>query len=98
MNDMTTTIDRRQMLNCLAGGFGSVGLAAMLGESAAADATASKPSLPHHAPRAKRVIFLFMNGGPSQIDTFDPKPELARWAMPFPPLGSSPNMGNPAWM
>jgi hypothetical protein len=35
--------------------------------------------LPHHAPRAKRVIFLFMNGGPSQIDTFDPKPELAKW-------------------
>jgi hypothetical protein len=79
MNDMTTTIDRRQMLSCLAGGFGSVGLAAMLGESAAADSTASKLSLPHHAPRAKRVIFLFMNGGPSQIDTFDPKPELARW-------------------
>jgi hypothetical protein len=79
MNDLTTNIDRRQMLGCLAGGFGSVGLAALLSESAAADSTGSKLSLPHHAPRAKRVIFLFMNGGPSQIDTFDPKPELARW-------------------
>lgn len=79
MNDMTTAIDRRQMLGCLAGGFGSVGLAALLSESAAADSAGSKLALPHHAPRAKRVIFLFMNGGPSQIDTFDPKPELARW-------------------
>ncbi|QDU27145.1 hypothetical protein ETAA8_22300 [Anatilimnocola aggregata] len=72
-------IDRRRMLGCLAGGFGSVGLATMLGESAAADSSPAKRSLPHHEPRAKRVIFLFMNGGPSQIDTFDPKPELARW-------------------
>jgi len=67
------------MLGRLAGGFGSVGLASLLGEAAAADGTSSKLGLPHHAPRAKRVIFLFMNGGPSQIDTFDPKPELARW-------------------
>lgn len=72
-------IDRRRMLGCLAGGFGTVGLAAMLGESSAADLPAAKSGLPHHEPRAKRVIFLFMNGGPSQIDTFDPKPELARW-------------------
>src|SRR5207237_7695812 len=34
--------------------------------------------LPHHAPRAKNVIFLFMDGGPSQVDTFDPKPRLDR--------------------
>ena len=72
-------IDRRRMLSCLAGGFGSVGLASMLSEAAAADSTRAKSSLPHHEPRAKRVIFLFMNGGPSQIDTFDPKPELTRW-------------------
>jgi hypothetical protein len=79
MNDVTTNIDRRQMLGCLAGGFGSVGLATLLSESAASDSAGSKLTLPHHAPRAKRVIFLFMNGGPSQIDTFDPKPELTRW-------------------
>ena len=74
----SAALNRRRMLGCLAGGFGSVGLAALLDEAAAADA-AGKSSLPHHAPRAKRVIFLFMNGGPSQIDTFDPKPELVRW-------------------
>ena len=91
MNDRTTilrdvdgdalpaALDRRRMLGCLAGGFGAVGLAAVLGDSAAADSSAATLSLPHHEPRAKRVIFLFMNGGPSQIDTFDPKPELARW-------------------
>jgi hypothetical protein len=72
------SIDRRQMLACLAGGFGTVGLATLLGEAVGADSSAGR-SLPHHAPRAKRVIFLFMNGGPSQVDTFDPKPELARW-------------------
>jgi hypothetical protein len=74
-----TAIDRRRMLGCLAGGFGSVGLAAMLGEAAVADSPAAKLGLPHHEPRAKRVIFLFMNGGPSQVDTFDPKPGLVRW-------------------
>jgi hypothetical protein len=36
------------------------------------------PRSPHFAPRAKRIIFLFMNGGPSHVDTFDPKPELTR--------------------
>lgn len=79
MNEMQTNIDRRRMLSCLAGGFGTVGLAALLNDVAAADTTGGKLALPHHRPRAKRVIFLFMNGGPSQIDTFDPKPELARW-------------------
>ena len=35
---------------------------------------------PHFAPKAKRVIHLFMNGGPAHMDTFDPKPELSRWS------------------
>ncbi len=83
-------IDRRCMLSRLAGGFGSVGLASLLSESAVAEsavaesaaaesAAAARLNAPHHKPRAKRVIFLFMNGGPSQVDTFDPKPELTRW-------------------
>lgn len=72
-------LDRRRMLGCLAGGFGTVGLATLLGDSAAASVKVNPSGVPHHAATAKRVIFLFMNGGPSQIDTFDPKPELARW-------------------
>src|SRR5207247_7302176 len=65
---------RRQMLTRLAGGFGLVGLAGLLGPAAARAAGASRG--PQFRPRAKRVIFLFMNGGPSHVDTFDPKPAL----------------------
>lgn len=72
------TLDRRTLLGRLAGGFGAVGLATLLQETAEAGNASSLGM--HHPARAKRVIFLFMNGGPSQIDTFDPKPELARWA------------------
>ncbi|MGH7128052.1 MAG: DUF1501 domain-containing protein [Planctomycetaceae bacterium] len=65
-------LTRREMLLQSAGGFGAVALAALLGErSYGAAAT-------HHSPRAKNVIFLYMDGGPSQIDTFDPKPQLAK--------------------
>jgi Protein of unknown function (DUF1501) len=65
---------------------GSIALAQLLGDEAAASAPPSAlppaPSFPpptaHFAARAKRVIFLFMPGGPSQVDTFDPKPRLLR--------------------
>ncbi|WP_084426971.1 DUF1501 domain-containing protein [Roseimaritima ulvae] len=50
----------------------------LLGKSAAGEATIATADLPHHRPRAKRVIFLFMHGGPSHVDTFDYKPELAK--------------------
>ena len=76
---------RRQMLRSMAGGFGMVGLAGMLGSRAFASAApsglpASMLPKPHFAARAKRVIFLFMNGGPSHLDTFDPKPALEKVA------------------
>jgi hypothetical protein len=45
------------------------------------------PKTPHFPPRAKRVIFLFMNGGPSHVDTFDPKPALEKYAGQDPPAG-----------
>src|SRR5437879_12722144 len=62
---------RRQMLQRMCAGFGMVGLAGMLPRIAAASGVGP---VAHFAPRAKRVIFLFMNGGPSHVDTFDPKP------------------------
>jgi hypothetical protein len=76
---------RRQMLCSLGNGFGWLGLASVLaGEAAARAASGASnplaPKAPHFPPRAKRVIFLFMNGGPSQVDTFDPKPALAQYA------------------
>ena len=75
-----TLVTRRQMLRRAAAGFGAVGLAGLLGSGAmAASASLGAAPLPHIAPRAKRVIFLFMNGGPSHLDTFDPKPALAKY-------------------
>ncbi len=69
-------IDRRAWLQQTALGFGSIGLAGLLADSLAADALA--PRVVHAPPRAQRVIFLFMQGGQSQMDLFDGKPELAR--------------------
>ncbi|WP_435016402.1 DUF1501 domain-containing protein [Tundrisphaera sp. TA3] len=74
---------RREMLLRCANGFGAVALATMLGDEAKAgeatrrdDPLAPRPT--HFKARARSVIFLFMDGGPSQVDTFDPKPRLDR--------------------
>jgi hypothetical protein len=69
---------RRAALKSLACGFGYLALAGMAASKAAASplTAASKPPL--FTPRAKRVIFIFMQGGPSHVDTFDPKPLLDR--------------------
>ncbi|MBC8354594.1 MAG: DUF1501 domain-containing protein [Planctomycetes bacterium] len=70
-------ISRRQLLRTSAIGFGNLALASMLGDEAAADNPLA-PHSTHFAPRAKRVIFLFMKGGPSHLDTFDYKPQLQK--------------------
>ncbi len=75
---------RREMLTQCGTGFGALAFMALYGEQAeaAVAAGAAKGPLavkpPHFPPRAKRVIFVFMHGGPSQVDTFDPKPLLTR--------------------
>src|SRR5437868_1837642 len=69
-------LTRRQMLQRTCAGFGLVGLAGLLGPQALL--ASSSVRAPHFAPRARRIIFLFMSGGPSHVDTFDPKPALAR--------------------
>src|SRR5688572_22065997 len=77
ISDRNAMQTRRQMLFRCANGFGGLALASLLAEkqaSAAVDPLAPKP--PHYKAKAKSVIFLFMDGGPSQIDTFDPKPRL----------------------
>ena len=76
-------VSRRQALMRSANGFGYLALASMLANRADASATAAltnplAPREPHFAARAKRVIFLFMKGGPSGIDTFDYKPQLQK--------------------
>src|SRR4026208_1717058 len=75
-------ISRREMLLRSANGFGALALAGLL------NANPLAPKQPHFAPQAKSVIFLFMDGGPSQIDTFDPKPRLQKesgQSLPFKP-------------
>jgi hypothetical protein len=87
---------RRDWLGRIGGGFGALGLAGafaesgLLAPSALADEAALPsdplaPRPPHFTPRAKRIIFLFMNGGPSHVDTFDPKPALQKYAGQDPP-------------
>ena len=88
-------VNRRQMLTQCGAGFGALALAGMLptaafGDDAVAVASSEteiagglnslSPKALHHAAKAKSVIFLFMEGGPSQMDTFDPKPELEKLA------------------
>lgn len=65
---------RRQLLQQAACGFGYLAFAGLAAQAAGDNPLAPKP--PHHPPRAKRVIFLFMHGGPSHVDTFDYKPKL----------------------
>ncbi len=95
--------NRRQMLKTFANGFGMLGLASVLSQDSfasnlandwlaglsdparSANPLAARP--PMHAARAKRVIFLFMSGGPSHVDTSDPKPKLTEHSgtpLPFP--------------
>lgn len=71
------TQHRREFLYGLGASLGSVALTSML---SADDAAANESTLrsPHHLAKAKRCIFLMMEGGPSHLDTFDPKPELER--------------------
>lgn len=76
MNQSSFT--RRDALRSTACGFGSLALAGLADEQSRAEAAATAERQPHFAPRAKRVIFLFMQGGPSHVDSFDYKPLLAR--------------------
>ena len=79
---------RRQMLRSASAGFGYLALAGLAAEAAEAEKSPLAPKAGHHAARAKRVIFLFMHGGPSQVDTFDYKPLLGKMDgkdLPFEP-------------
>ena len=74
---------RRAFLRDCGAGMGTIALAHLLGVerrlAAGSRDNPLAPKAPHFAPKAKNVIFLFMEGGPSQIDLFDPKPALQKW-------------------
>jgi Protein of unknown function (DUF1501) len=82
-------LSRREMLGRVGAGFGSLGLAALCHDqklfAAPAAANPLSAKAPHFPARAKHVIHLFMNGGPSQVDTFDPKPALTKYNGQRPP-------------
>ena len=71
-------VSRRELFQHAAGGFASIALAGMLAEQLPAQEPVDPlaPRRPHFVPRAKRVIFLYMTGGVSHVDTFDPRPQL----------------------
>src|SRR5947209_864626 len=73
---------RREWLTRAGAGFGMLALADLVAREARPAPAARNPLAarpPHFPARAKSVIFLFMYGGPSHVDLFDPKPELTRW-------------------
>ena len=83
--EQTGAVSRRDFLRQAGGGFGMLALAGLLADEgllAAGDgpvpADPLAPKRPHRPGKAQRVIFLFMSGGPSHLETFDPKPELQR--------------------
>lgn len=101
-------ISRRKLLRGAGSGLGAMAMATMLAEDAAGAVVhdPTKPRKPHHEPKAKSVIFLFMEGGPSHIDLFDPKPKLNELAgkpmpesfgRPITAMGTAGNtlMGSP---
>lgn len=74
-------MSRRDFFGRFGLGIGGAALMSLLGpgrSASAVEGTGGALPGPHHAPKAKRVIMLFMSGGPSQLDLFDPKPELVR--------------------
>ena len=78
--------NRRELLAKSGTGFGMLGLAGLLQQEAeATSGSPLAPRTPHFEPRAKRVVHLFMNGGPSQVDTFDYRPLLEKYSgQPLP--------------
>ena len=68
-------LSRRQLLQTTGTGLGMLALPGLL----QADGNPLTPRSPHFRPRAKHIIHIYLNGGPSQVDTWDPKPELTKW-------------------
>ncbi len=79
--DIPIELTRRQLFSRASRGLGAIALASLLDRdlsAAALERQPGLPGLPHFAPKAKQVIYLFQSGGPSQIDLFDHKPGLGK--------------------
>jgi hypothetical protein len=100
LEDLALT--RREFLNRCGMGMGALGLTGLMGEAGLISAASADtlnplaPKQPHFPAKAKHVIHLFMNGGPSHVDTFDPKPSLQKYAgkpLPVPNLQTERKTG-----
>jgi hypothetical protein len=80
----TTTVSRRELLRSTGTGLGLLALPALL----QASGNPLAPRTPHFPARAKHIIHIYLNGGPSQVDTWDPKPELTKWGGRRLPIGN----------
>jgi len=81
-NQVFYPTSRRQWLRQMGTGLGWLALPGLLTTGAMGDDRSTDPLAPrqpHFSPRAKRLVHIYLNGGPSQVDTWDPKPELDRW-------------------
>src|SRR5262245_56663455 len=84
LTEHLTMMTRRHFFGRLSLGLGTAALVSLLGERGEAaglqgrEAGAGLPGLPHFTPKAKRVIYLYQAGGPSQLELFDPKPKLEK--------------------
>ena len=79
MNTFQDPLSRRNLLNLAGAGFGAIAASHLLQHEAfSANKIAAQPRQPHHKAKARSIIWLFMNGGQSQVDTWDHKPELIR--------------------
>ena len=86
LDQSRTELTRRWFFRECGVGLGTIALGQLLSSSSpAASPDPLAPKAPHFAPRTKRVIYLFMAGGPSQLELFDHKPELAKWGGKLPP-------------
>lgn len=83
---------RRQLLQSAGCGFGWLAASQLMSQESLAASDSRNQSTPHHVPRAKRIIFLFMHGGPSQVDTFDYKPRLQQEDGKKLPFDAAPNV------
>ncbi len=86
-------LTRRELLHRCGMGFGALALGDLImgaQKATAASTDPLRPHAPHFAAKAKRVIHIFMNGGPSHVDTFDPKPSLDKYAGQLLPGGTLP--------
>src|SRR5690349_11295647 len=95
MTILSPFVSRRDVLRSAASGFGYLAFAGLAHAAAAKEGGALAPKATHFPAKARRVIYLCMNGGPSHVDLFDHKPELNKRSGETSPVGGGKLLGSP---